>query len=75
MFHVLRPPVDAWSDELVRKLKLLESFPEMGRIVPEKQLSHFRELLVGNYRLLYIYLHNTITVVGVRHQASPLGRI
>lgn len=59
--------VDDWSNELTRKIQLLELFPEMGRIVPEKQLSHFREILVGNYRVLYIYLNNLITVIGVRH--------
>ncbi|QHV97272.1 type II toxin-antitoxin system RelE/ParE family toxin [Spirosoma endbachense] len=46
--------VDNWSNELTKKLSLLESFPEMGRKVPEKELSHLREILVGNYRLLYI---------------------
>lgn len=59
--------VDDWSNELTRKIQLLELFPEMGRIVPEKQLSHLREILVGNYRVLYIYLNNLITVIGVRH--------
>jgi len=67
--------VDEWSDELTRKIHLLELFPEMGRIVLEKQLSHFRELLVGNYRVLYIYLNDLITIVAVRHQASQLSKI
>lgn len=67
--------VENWSDELTRKLNLLETFPEMGRIVPEKEVSHLREILVGNYRLLYIYLNNLITIIAVRHQASQLGKI
>ena len=67
--------VDNWSNELTKKLSLLESFPEMGRNVPEKELSYLREIFVGNYRLLYIYLHDTITVIGIRHQASQLGKL
>ncbi|MGF7217117.1 plasmid stabilization system protein ParE [Spirosoma lacussanchae] len=67
--------VENWSDELTKKLKLLESFPEMGRKVPEKELSHLREVLVGNYRLLYIYFHDMITIIAVRHQASQLGKL
>jgi toxin ParE1/3/4 len=67
--------VDTWTEELSRKLRLLESFPEMGRIVPEKEISHFREILIGNYRLLYIYLNNSITVVAIRHQSSQLGKL
>ena len=46
----------------------------MGRKVPEKELAHLREVLVENYRLLYIYLHDVITVVAIRHQASQLGK-
>lgn len=67
--------VDNWSNDLTKKLNLLESFPEMGRKVPEKELTHLREVLIGNYRLLYIYLYNTITIIGVRHQASQLGKL
>ncbi|GAB3808153.1 hypothetical protein GCM10028819_46540 [Spirosoma humi] len=64
-----------WSNDLTKKLVLLESFPETGRRVPEKELSHLREMLIGNYRLLYIYLHDAITIIGVRHQASQLGKL
>ncbi|QIP16736.1 type II toxin-antitoxin system RelE/ParE family toxin [Spirosoma aureum] len=46
--------VDNWSNKLTKKLSLPVLFPEMGRKVPEKELSHLREILVGNYRLLYI---------------------
>ena len=66
---------EMWTDELDKKLNLLVSFPEMGRIVPEKNTQFFREILVGNYRVLYIYLHDVITVVAIRHSASNLGRI
>lgn len=67
--------VDNWSSDLTKKLSLLESFPEIGRKVPEKELSHLREVLIGNYRLLYIYLHDLITIIAVRHQASQLGKL
>ncbi|CAN5222056.1 hypothetical protein BH09BAC4_BH09BAC4_48970 [soil metagenome] len=67
--------VDNWSNDLTKKLGLLESFPEMGRKVPEKEVSYLREILVGNYRLLYIFLNHTITIIGVRHQAGHLGKI
>ncbi|WP_461133529.1 type II toxin-antitoxin system RelE/ParE family toxin [Spirosoma lituiforme] len=67
--------VENWSNDLTKKLGLLESFPEMGRKVPEKDLIHLREMLIGSYRLLYIYIHDTITIIGVRHQASQLGKL
>jgi len=67
--------VDTWTEDLARKLRLLEAFPEMGRIVPENEISHFREILIGNYRLLYIYLNNSITIIAIRHQSSQLGKL
>lgn len=67
--------VDNWSNELTKKLDLLGSFPEMGHKVPEKELSHLREILIGNYRLLYIYLHEMITIIAIRHQASQLDKL
>ncbi|MGM9511812.1 MULTISPECIES: type II toxin-antitoxin system RelE/ParE family toxin [Larkinella] len=66
---------EQWVDELNRKLTLLATFPEMGRIVPEKNTSFFREILVGKYRVLYIYLQKTITIVAIRHSASDVDRI
>ncbi len=63
--------VENWSNELTKKLE----FPEMGCKVPEKELNHLREVLIGNYRLLYIYLHDTITIIALRHQASQLGKL
>ncbi|WP_407084055.1 type II toxin-antitoxin system RelE/ParE family toxin [Tellurirhabdus bombi] len=66
---------EEWVDTFDRKLALIASFPEMGRIVPEKQLKLYREILVGKYRVLYIYLHDKITIVAVRHSASNLDRL
>ena len=31
----------------------LESFPEMGRVVPEFNSNNLREIIIGNYRLIY----------------------
>ena len=67
--------VDDWSDQLSRKLNLLASFPEMGRMYPNRNLTYLREILIGNYRLLYIYLNEQITIIRVKHQASELGKL
>lgn len=37
---------DRWGELLIEKLELLKQFPEIGRIVPEKQLSFFREIKI-----------------------------
>lgn len=61
---------ESWTDELEKKLDLLALFPEMGRMVPKHELYFYREILVGRYRVRYIYLIDTIYLVSIRHQAS-----
>ncbi|HEY0111057.1 MAG TPA: type II toxin-antitoxin system RelE/ParE family toxin [Fibrella sp.] len=66
---------DSWVDEVDKKLTQLKSFPEMGRIVPEFNVSFIREVFVGQYRLVYTYQNNILTVVTVRSMLQPLGKI
>ncbi|MCU0353420.1 MAG: type II toxin-antitoxin system RelE/ParE family toxin [Cytophagales bacterium] len=64
-----------WLNEVLDKVDLLESFPEMGRMIFEKEISFIREILVGHYRVVYSYLNGQITILKIKHTASPLGRI
>lgn len=34
-----------WGDQLINKIDLLKQFPEMGRMVPEKQVHFIRKCL------------------------------
>jgi toxin ParE1/3/4 len=50
---------------------ILESFPKTGRIVPEINLANIRELIVGNYRIIYtIVSHEVIDILTVHHSAK-----
>jgi addiction module RelE/StbE family toxin len=40
-------------DQLLEKGDLTGSFPDMGRVVPELSMPESREILVGNYRIIY----------------------
>ncbi len=64
-----------WADELYKRLQLLEQFPEMGRIVPEKEINFLREIIVGKYRIIYLVFDNQIRIVRVQHSSIPLGKI
>lgn len=64
-----------WSEDVEKKLDLLSKFPEMGRIVPEKELSFFREIFAGNYRIIYTFLNQTITIMAVRHMGSSFRKV
>ena len=55
-------------------VKQLELFPQMGRMVPEKQDPVLREILYRNYRIVYKYRDDEIYVLTVFH-SSYQGRI
>lgn len=47
----------AWADLTVRRLvaavERLREFPDSGRIVPERQSLELREVVSGNFRIVY----------------------
>ena len=47
----------------------LESFPNVGRIVPEYSNDNLRELFHGNYRIVYRIKKGLIEVVALSHAA------
>jgi len=64
-----------WSDELNKKVDLLLKFPEMGRVVPDIDVSFIREVFVRKYRLVYQCQNETIRILALRPMGQPLGRI
>ncbi len=66
-----------WVKTLFDKVQLLKSSPKSGRIVPETQRDDIRELIYGNYRIIYRAEKNKISVLTVRHgkQILPLEEI
>lgn len=65
----------SWVDEVERKLDNLLTFPEMGRVVLEFSVSFIREVFAGQYRIVYTFQNNIITVVSVRSMQQPPGKI
>lgn len=57
---------EKWVNNLFDKTELLTSQPEMGRIVPELQKANVRELIFGNYRVIYM-ISNEIRILTVRN--------
>ena len=55
----------------------LEQFPKSGRIVPEIMQDDFREIIHGNYRIIYRLQTESISILTVRHgrQILPLDEI
>lgn len=62
------------TDKLFNRTQILASFPEMGRVVPELNNPSVRELIEGNYRIIYeILSEDVILVQTVWHSARPLN--
>jgi plasmid stabilization system protein ParE len=52
---------------------MLETFPFSGRIVPGIGRDEIRELIIGNYRLIYRVRGDKVDVLTVHHGARGLG--
>ncbi len=55
-----------------RRVQQLEAFPDSGRPVPEDPTGVYRELIIGNYRLIYLRDEEVVTIVVVIHGARAL---
>ena len=56
-----------WIDSVFEKVEILKANPEIGRIVPEIGKSDIRELLFGNYRIIYLSSKKQISILTIRH--------
>ena len=64
---------DMVVDNIMDKTQLLKEYPEIGRIVPEINQPHIRELIEGNYRIIYeIIDKDTIELLTIHHSAKLL---
>ena len=66
-----------WVDTVFSKVEQLKSFPESGRIVPEINSKDFRELIYGNYRIVYRVEKRQVSILTIRHgkQILPIDEI
>jgi toxin ParE1/3/4 len=62
--------------KLFNKVNILKKMPKIGRIVPEKNDENIRELIEGNYRIIYeIRGEDRIEILMVHHSSRPLGNV
>ena len=66
-----------WIEKVFEKVKTLEVSPKLGRRVPEVERDEIREILFGNYRIIYHISVQTISILTVRHgkQILPTDEI
>jgi toxin ParE1/3/4 len=62
-------------EKLISRVDQLETNPKSGRIVPEFNNETLRELIEGNYRIIYKTDRDFIGIVRVHHSARQLKSI
>jgi addiction module RelE/StbE family toxin len=62
-------------DILISRVDILEEYPLSGRVVPEFNNDFIRELIEGNYRIIYKIDMETIFIIRIHHSARNLKEI
>lgn len=55
-----------WVETVFDSVKRLGKFPRSARLVPEIQLDEFREIILGNYRIIYRIEEKQVSILTVR---------
>jgi toxin ParE1/3/4 len=68
---------EKWINTIFSKVEQLKSSPKIGRVVPEIRNDQFRELIYGNYRIVYRIEKTQISILTIRHgkQILPIDEI
>lgn len=64
---------EKWVEEILAKTDQLIYQPKSGRIVPEYNDENLRELISGNYRIIYRIKSDATYIQTVRHVRQDLG--
>ncbi len=63
---------DRYVEKLISRVDQLENFPKSGRVVPEFNSPSIRELIEGNYRIVYKVSTSQVAILRVHHAARQL---
>ncbi len=58
--------------DVLDAVEQLELFPDSGRIVPELTENSIREIILGNYRIVYRIRYSIVEILTVYHSARLL---
>jgi toxin ParE1/3/4 len=62
-----------WVESIHNSVSKLKEFPQIGREVPEVNRADIRELIKGNYRIIYRKESNRISILTIRHTKQLLN--
>ena len=56
-----------WLQKVSERINILPTQPNIGRVIPERNNQHFRELIEGNYRIMYKVSDRSIIIYRIMH--------
>ncbi len=62
-----------WVIDIQKSVTKLTDFPELGRIVPEIERKEIRELIQGNYRIIYKKTESEVIILTIRNFSQLLN--
>jgi len=58
---------EKFVDDAFKATEQLEIFPEIGRVVPERNDTDFREIIFGSYRIMYTIINGIVYIITMIH--------
>ncbi len=65
----------SFAKEVIHAIENLQIFPKSGRVVPEYNLKHIREIIFQNYRIVYRIRSDVIEIVTITHGARLMDNL
>ncbi|MBI1781286.1 MAG: type II toxin-antitoxin system RelE/ParE family toxin [Sphingobacteriales bacterium] len=57
-------------EKIISRTDILEIFPRIGRVVPELNNKSVREIIEGNFRIIYLIVNKqTVHILTIHHSA------
>ena len=74
-YIALDSPVAAerWVKKVFDQVEKLSEFPGRGRMVPEVGHKTIREIIMGNYRIIYSLRDREVSILTLRHVKQVLS--
>ena len=60
------------AQRIMKKIRSLRKFPDTGGVVPEDASGRYRQLLEGNYRIIFRREGDAVIVASIYHAARLL---
>jgi len=56
-----------FANKIFEAVDDIQKFPQIGRILPEKNQDNIREILLGNYRIIYRLHESFLEILSIYH--------